>query len=221
MKLYWIKTGRIIKRLFKGYIWDLPSVDKVAYLTFDDGPTPEVTDFVLDILEEHNIKSTFFCIGNNIEKHPDIFKRVINAGHTVANHTYNHLNGWKTGIEAYMDNVAICEESLLSQHKRFAANKLFRPPYGRIKASQAHALRDKGYRIIMWDVLSADFDQTITPVQCLKNVVQNVKPGSIIIFHDSLKASVNMQYALPRAIEILKEKGYRFEPIIAPEPDRL
>lgn len=220
MKLYWVKTGRIVKRLFGGYVWSFSVKDKVAYFTFDDGPTPEVTDFVLDILAGHNIKATFFCIGNNVEKHPDIFQRVIDAGHTIANHTYNHLNGWKTDFDNYMENAKQCEKSILSRYAVFNANKLFRPPYGKIKASQARILRNQGYRIIMWDVLSADFDQTITPEQCLQNVIRNVQPGSIIIFHDSVKASVNMQYALPRAIEILKEKGFRFEPIAAPEPAR-
>lgn len=220
MKLYWVKTGRIIKGLFKGYVWDLPTEDKVAYLTFDDGPTPEVTDFVLDVLSQHNIKGTFFCIGNNIEKHPDIFQRIIDTGHIIANHTYNHLNGWKASFDSYIKNVERCEESIVRRFPNFLGNKLFRPPYGKIKASQVRVLRKQGYRIIMWDVLSADFDQTISPEQCLQNIVTNVQPGSIIIFHDSVKASVNMQYALPRAIEILKEKGFRFEPIAAPVPAR-
>lgn len=220
MKLYWVKTGRIIKRLFKGYVWDLPTAEKVAYLTFDDGPTPDVTQFVLEVLAQHNIKATFFCIGNNIEHHPDIFQQIVDADHTIANHTHNHLNGWKTGFNEYMDNVIRCEESVLKRYANFTENKLFRPPYGKVKASQARALRDQGYRIIMWDVLSADFDQTITPEQCLQNVVRNVQPGSIIIFHDSVKAVINMRYALPRAIEILKEKGYRFETIAAPAQAR-
>lgn len=216
MKLYWVKTGRIIKQLFNGFVWDLPATEKIAYLTFDDGPTPEVTDFVLAVLAENKIKATFFCIGNNIEKHPDIFQRVIDAGHTIGNHTYNHLNGWKTDVEAYMQNIAQCENSIICRHSHFSLNKLFRPPYGKIKASQARVLRNKGYRIVMWDVLSADFDQTITPEQCLQNVVRNVKPGSIIIFHDSIKAETNLRYALPRAITVLKEKGYSFEAIVAP-----
>lgn len=220
MKLYWIKTGRIIKRLFGGYVWDLPTFGKVAYLTFDDGPTPQVTDFVLDILARHDIKATFFCIGNNIEKHPEIFQRVVDAGHTVANHTYNHLNGWKTSFETYMKNVSSCEESIGRRVSTFETNKLFRPPYGKITPRQAKAVRNNGYRIIMWDVLSADFDQTITPEKCLNNVVRNVQPGSIIIFHDSIKAEANLRYALPRAIEILKEKGYRFEAIAAPAQAR-
>ena len=220
MKLYWVKTGKVIKQLFKGYVWDIPTAQKVAYLTFDDGPTPDVTEFVLDVLAQHNIKATFFCIGNNIEKHPDIFRQVIDAGHTIANHTYNHLNGWKAGFDSYMDNVWKCEESITSRHIEFRGNKLFRPPYGKIKSSQARALREQGYRIIMWDVLSADFDRTITPERCLQNIVRNVQSGSVIIFHDSVKAAVNMRYALPRAIEILKEKGYRFEAITAPAPAR-
>lgn len=216
MKLYWVKTGRIIKKLFKGYVWDLPTTDKKAYLTFDDGPTPDVTDFVLNVLEEHAIKATFFCIGNNIDNHPDIFKRIIDSGHTIANHTYNHINGWNTSLEKYLDNARKAEESIIKHYKAFSGNKLFRPPYGKISRSQANALRRQGYRIIMWDVLSADFDHTISPEKCMANVVDNVRPGSIIIYHDSVKASANMQYALPRAIEILKKRGFRFEAIAAP-----
>ena len=213
MKLYWVKTGTVIKRLFKGFVWDLPNTDNTIYLTFDDGPTPEVTEWVLSVLAEHDIKATFFCIGNNIEKHPDIFQKVIEGGHTIANHTYNHMNGWKTGDEIYFENIEATEHSI-AKHSVMGRRTLFRPPYGKIKGKQADEVRRRGYRIIMWDVLSADFDRTITPEKCLQNVTRNTRSGSVIIFHDSVKAFPNLEYALPKAIEYLKGKGFRFEAIV-------
>jgi len=208
MKLYWVKTRWFIKRLFSGYIWSLPQNQKTVYLTFDDGPIPEITEWVLDILREHGIKATFFCIGDNIEKHPDVFQKVIDGGHNIGNHTFNHCTGWTTEDNAYLENAEACR---LSITKRTSADvKFFRPPYGKIKATQAKAIRRLGYKIIMWDVLSADFDTTITPEQCLQNVIKNAANGSVIIFHDSIKASANLKYALPKAIEYLKENGFRF-----------
>ena len=208
MKFYWVKTRWFIRKLFPGYVWNLPNTDKTVYLTFDDGPTPEVTEWVLDILKEHAIKATFFCIGNNIEKHPGIFRKVVEAGHTIGNHTFNHLNGWSTDNKKYFENIEACEKMMAR-----TGVKLFRPPYGKIKKSQKKEVRKLGYKIIMWDVLSADFDQSIAPGKCLRNVTDNTTDGSIIIFHDSLKANINMRYALPKAIEYLEEKGFRFAPI--------
>jgi len=209
MKLYWVKTYRIIKKFFTGFVWSMPKTgSKTVYLTFDDGPVPQATPWVLEVLKQHNIKATFFCIGDNIEKHPDTFKQVINDGHTIGNHTFNHLNGWNTDYEAYIANFIQCERTIQSRHG--STVKVFRPPYGKIKTAQAKEVRKMGYKIIMWDVLSADFDQTITPQQCLANVINNVADGSIIIFHDSIKASVNLRYALPQAIAHLKERGFSF-----------
>ena len=208
MKLYWVKTHTLIKKLFSGFVWDIPGKTKTVYLTFDDGPIPEATPWVLDILKQHNIKATFFCIGDNIHKHPDTFKQVIKAGHTIGNHTFNHLNGWNTDNETYIANFEKCEATIQEEYNGEA--KLFRPPYGKIKSAQAAVLRELGYKIIMWDVLSADFDQTITPQQCLQNVIGTVTDGSIIIFHDSIKASANLRYALPKAIEYLKQNNYEF-----------
>jgi len=208
MKTYWVKTARFIKRLFSGFVWDMPRTGKTVYLTFDDGPVPEITSWVLSTIKEHNIKATFFCIGDNVRKHPEVFQQVIEAGHTIGNHTFNHLNGWQNDYQYYIENFEKCEQ-VIAQHIPQPA-KLFRPPYGKIKSAQAKAIRKKGYKIIMWDVLSADFDQTITPQKCLDNVINNVAPGSIIIFHDSIKASENVKYALPRAIAHLKNEGYTF-----------
>jgi len=211
MSFYWVKTRWFIKNIFSNFEWSMPKEHKTVYLTFDDGPTPEVTQWVLDTLLAHDIKATFFCIGNNIEKHPDIFNKVVNAGHAIGNHTFNHLNGWETDPVTYHKNVTDAERSIVTRFPAFMQNKLFRPPYGKITARQSAAVRQDGYKIIMWDVLSADFDQTISPEKCLQNVIRNTCYGSIIIFHDSVKASKNMMYALPRAIEHLKQNGYRFE----------
>ncbi len=189
-------------------MWDIPNQDNKVYLTFDDGPTPEVTDWVLGVLKQHGIKATFFCIGNNIEKHTEIFKRVIADGHTIANHTFNHVNGWKTENQTYLENIKATDD-IIRQYIEQPA-KLFRPPYGKIKRSQAAKVRSLDYQIIMWDVLSADFDRTITPQKCLTNVVQNTVAGSVIIFHDSAKAFPNLEYALPKAIKYLKGKGFVF-----------
>lgn len=206
MKPYWIKTHFIIKKLFPNLIWDIPNKEKKIYLTFDDGPTPEITQWVLAELEKHHAKATFFCIGKNITAHPEIFNTIIEKGHSIGNHTYNHLNGWKTKTEHYIENSLLCENNISNLQ-----SKLFRPPYGKITAAQAKELRQLGYKIIMWDVLSADFDQTISPEKCLDNVLKNTQSGSIIVFHDSVKAYKNLEYVLPRALDYLTKNNYSFE----------
>lgn len=213
MNFYWIKTNSIVKRIFHHQIWDIPNFEKKIYLTFDDGPTPEVTEWVLSVLKTHDIKATFFCIGDNIRKHPEVFKKVLAEGHSVGNHTFNHLQGWKTSNKTYLDNTKSCAEIIQKETQSNQQPKLFRPPYGKIRLSQSSKLRKLGYKIIMWDVLSADFDSTLSKEKCLENVVQNTTQGSIIVFHDSKKAFKNLEYALPKAIAILKEKGFRFEKI--------
>lgn len=207
MKL-WIKTHKIIKWLFPKYIWDIPNKENKVFLTFDDGPIPEVTEFVLSELKKYDAKATFFCIGDNISKNPDIFQKLISDGHAIGNHTFNHLKGWKTETDIYIKNVDLCRQQL-EQHQ--INTNLLRPPYGKIKISQAKILRKSGYKIIMWDVISADFDAAVTPEECLKNVLSNVNSGSIIVFHDSLKAFANMKYALPETLKFLTEKGYKCE----------
>ena len=207
MRLYFIKTPRILKQFFAKYTWSFFTHKKEIYLTFDDGPIPEVTEFVLDKLKEYNAKATFFCIGDNIRKHPTVFSRIISEGHAVGNHTFNHLNGWKTSNDTYFENTNKCEK-LLNQK-----TKLFRPPYGRIKKSQAKHLLANGYKIIMWGVLSADFDTTISKEKCLQNVLKNTKKGSIIVFHDSIKASDKLYYTLPKVLKEFSEKGYEFKAI--------
>lgn len=213
MDFYWIKTNRIIKHLFPKQTWDIPNIEKKIYLTFDDGPTPEVTEWVLSILKTHNVKATFFCIGDNIRKYPELFQYVIAEGHHIGNHTHNHLQGWKTSNKNYLLNTIACEKEIQRFELNRSQSKLFRPPYGKLGSIQAAKLRKLGYKIIMWDVLSADFDIRITPEECLKNVVKNTTQGSIIVFHDSRKAFKNLEYALPKTIEILKEKGFLFDRI--------
>lgn len=213
MDFYWIKTNWIIKKIFSNYVWDLPNTENKIYLTFDDGPTPEISEWILQELLKYNAKATFFCIGNNIEKFPEIFTKVINEGHTIGNHTFNHLKGWNTTTEKYLENVELCNTQIYKSQILNPKSKLFRPPYGKIKTAQSEKLRQLGYKIIMWDVLSADFDQTISPEQCLENVLKNVKSGSIIVFHDSVKAFPNLEYTLPKTLEFLKEKGFVFDVI--------
>ena len=209
MKFYWIKTNAFIKKLFRNYVWDIPNTENKIYLTFDDGPTPEITEWTLHELEKYKAKATFFCIGNNIEKHPEIFEKVIAKGHFIGNHTFDHLNGWKTSTEEYLENSKRCEAEICNLKSEIC--NLFRPPYGKIKASQAKKLRQQGYKIIMWDVLSADYDPSISKEKCLENVIQNVKSGSIIVFHDSVKAFPHLEYTLPEALKYWAAKGFIFE----------
>lgn len=214
MDLMWVKTNRFIKWLFPKYIWDIKNSANKIYLTFDDGPIPEVTEWVLEVLNKYEVKATFFCIGDNIEKHPEIFQKVIQNGHSIGNHTFNHLKGWNFSTEEYIENTLKCEKAITSNSEiKNLKSKIFRPPYGKIKPSQSKILQKMGYKIIMWDVLSVDYDKEISPEQCLENIIQNTVSGSIIACHDSLKAFKNLEYALPKAIEYLKNKGFVFERI--------
>ena len=195
--MYLVKTPGIIQTLFAGLVWRIAKSKKV-YLTFDDGPVPEATPWILDLLKSKNIKATFFCVGENVKKHPEIFQRIIDEGHTVGNHTYNHLNAWKTGNEEYSQNVEKASEVIDS--------RLFRPPYGKLSIGQSKSLRSK-YEIIMWDVLSGDFDTSISAQECFTNVKNNAQEGSIIVFHDSLKAIDKLKIVLPQVISYFEEQG--------------
>lgn len=213
--LYFAKTPHIIKWLFPNLTWDIATNKKVIYLTFDDGPTPETTSWVLSELKKYNAKATFFCIGKNIIAHPHIFRAIIESGSTIGNHTHNHLNGWEKSIKIYLENINKAQLiiDLETGNKKSEAKKKFRPPYGKIKNGAAKALLKKGYKIIMWDVLSGDFDQSITKEQCLKNVINNTSEGSIVVFHDSIKASKKLRFVLPKVLNHFSEKGYNFEVI--------
>ncbi len=200
-------TNRLIQNCFPHFIWRIPTNEKIIYLTFDDGPIPEVTPWVLEQLKNYQAKATFFCIGDNIRKHHHIFEKLLSDGHSVGNHTFHHLNGWKHNTDAYIANVKMCEEYLHGY-----SQKLFRPPYGRLTAQQSRILREQeNYQIMMWNVLSGDFDQQLDEKRCLKKTIQYTKSGSIVIFHDSQKAKKNLYYTLPRYLEYFNEQGFRFE----------
>jgi peptidoglycan/xylan/chitin deacetylase (PgdA/CDA1 family) len=218
MPLTPVKTPVVAKRLFPNYVWNMSLNEKIIYLTFDDGPTPDITNWTLDILNQYNAKATFFCIGNNIEKYPEIFQNILNNGHAIGNHTHNHIKGWKTKVEDYLTNIDLCESVLKSQiadseivNQNLLIVNLFRPPYGQITPKQGKKLIALGYKIIMWDILSFDWDKSVSPEQCLDNVLKKSSNGSIIVFHDSVKASKNMQYVLPKALEFFAKKGFAFK----------
>jgi peptidoglycan/xylan/chitin deacetylase (PgdA/CDA1 family) len=194
---------------FPNLVWRIPTERKELFLTFDDGPIPGPTDFVLDTLQKFNCKATFFCIGDNIRKHPDIFKRVVNAGHSIGNHTFNHVKGWRTSLNEYIENVKQCDTEIRKSQFANLKSQFFRPPYGLITPKQIRSLPD--YKIIMWDVLTVDYDKNVSPEACLHNSIRVTRPGSIIVFHDSLKAEQNMMHALPRYIEHFIKQGYAFK----------
>lgn len=194
--------------LYPNLIWKIPTTKKEIYLTFDDGPVPGPTDFVLDILAKHSIKATFFCIGDNVRKNPDVFKRILDQGHAIGNHTFNHLKGWNTPLEKYVENVDQCDAQFRASNFEPRSSNLFRPPYGRITRSQIKVLSDR--KIVMWDVLTNDYERSKSPEAVLKNSIRVTRPGSIVVFHDSLKAERNMAYTLPRYIDHFINQGYSF-----------
>lgn len=205
--LYFVKTPGWMKKVYPSRVWDFPGKHKQLYLSFDDGPHPLHTPQVLDILQEFTAKATFFCIGKNVMEHPVVYRRIIEEGHAVGNHTHNHLNGWKVDDGIYLDNV--------HQAKQFIDTDLFRPPYGRASTFQVRQLMQPKYRLktIMWSVLSGDFDTKLSPEECLQNVLLNARDGSIIVFHDSEKAQERMLFALPAVLKYFTERGFSFEKI--------
>jgi peptidoglycan/xylan/chitin deacetylase (PgdA/CDA1 family) len=208
--MYLIKTPWLLKKLYPQLTWDINQSHRCIYLTFDDGPIPIVTPFVLNILKQYNAKATFFCIGDNINKHPDIFEQVRTGGHAIGNHTYNHLKGWKTDDNTYLENFLLAD--------KLTDTPLLRPPYGRIKRSQIKLLKEAqpDLNIIMWNVLSGDFDINLKPEKCLDNVLNNTAAGDLVLFHDSLKAFPRLEYVLPKAMEYWSKAGYEFKSLILP-----
>ena len=205
MHKYFIKTPWLVKRIFPSYTWSIDTDEKILYFTFDDGPHPVVTPWVIDELKKYDAKATFFCIGKNVEQHPDIYQRILAEGHTTGNHTHDHLNGWKTKTPDYLSNI--------EKARPFINSNLFRPPYGKIRSAHTGGIQNilgKEAKIVMWDVLSADFDKSISPEQCAANVIENAGEGSVVVFHDSEKAYPNLVYALPSVLQFFSEKGYRF-----------
>lgn len=205
--LYFIKSPFWLRFLYKKRIWKIDEASNKIFLSFDDGPHETITPFVLDVLKKYNAKATFFCIGKNVLAYPEIYKRIIDEGHAVGNHTYNHLNGWKSDDGEYLDNIY--------KAKQYIDSDLFRPPYGRITRFQSKQLEKPRYNLktIMWSVLSGDFDQSITKEKCLQNVLLHIENGSIVVFHDSEKAEKRMKYTLVQTLEILTKKGFSFEKI--------
>jgi len=199
--MYLVKTPKFIQNFFPNFIWKIEEPEKVLYLTFDDGPIPEVTPWVLEQLNAYNAKGTFFCVGENVEKNKAIYHQIKEEGHAVGNHTYNHLNGWVEDNATYFVNIRKCAAKVKST--------LFRPPYGKLKRRQAQFLQ-RHYQIVMWDVLSGDFDPKITNEECLNNVLEHASPGSIIVFHDSIKAKEKLHFTLPKVLEHYSELGYTF-----------
>ena len=192
----------VYRKLFPGTIWRIPRKEKTVYLTFDDGPIPEVTPFVLELLRKEGIKATFFCVGDNVRKHPDVFQQVLDEGHLVGNHTFNHLQGLYTWSRNYIKNVNLADDYIHS--------KLFRPPHGFLRYLQFVTLSRK-YKIVFWDVVTRDYNQKLSGEEVMDIVKKYTRNGSIIVFHDSLKAEKNIRYALPRAIAYLRAEGYKFE----------
>ena len=202
--MYSVNSKYIQSLSRKDVIWSLPTEKKELFLTFDDGPMSGITEYVLDQLEIYNAKATFFCVGDNVRKHPEIFKRIASNGHTIGNHTFNHLNGWKTKIDDYVNNISMCEQLFTT--------KFFRPPYGRIRPMQRKKIQDK-YYVILWSVLPGDFDLQISTEKCFERVIENTISGSIIVFHDSLKAENKITEVLPRMLDYYTKQGYTFSAI--------
>lgn len=222
---YFRNVSALGRVFFPSLLWKMPAEKKELYLTFDDGPIQEITPWVLSLLKEYNARATFFCIGENIEKYPSILNQILKEGHSLGNHSHNHLNGWKTPTPHYLQNVILAEEAISENLSagnnnlkngdefKLAENfgKIFRPPYGRIKPKQILELKKLGFTIAMWNVICGDFDKNLSSDKCFNNVTEVAKPGSIIVFHDSLKASANLKEVLPRVLKYYSEKGFVFK----------
>jgi peptidoglycan-N-acetylglucosamine deacetylase len=192
-----------LRKLFYSLTWKFEDQPKTIYLTFDDGPTPEVTEWVLKTLDEYKAKATFFCLGRNVEKYPEIHQQVIQSGHAVGNHTYSHLKGWQTDTEEYVNDIHLAAQ--------FINSKLFRPPYGRIHGKQIRQVKEHGYKLFMYDVLPEDYNHKVTPDKSLEITLKYTTNGSIVCFHDSVKASRNLYFVLPRFLKYFSEQGYNFK----------
>ncbi len=205
--VYLVTTPWWLRKLLPGCVWDFKTTEKIIYLSFDDGPHPTITPFVLNQLQQYNAKATFFCIGNNVRKYPDTFKQIIAAGHSAGNHTMHHINGWQKTDDVYLADI--------NEAKAFITSYLFRPPYGRIKRSQIKKITSQNvdYQIIMWSVLAGDWDGALSWETCFEQVKQHIYPGCIVVFHDSEKAGERLKYALPKLLEYFTNMGYSFRAI--------
>lgn len=194
-----------VKWVYPSFVWQMPGDEKALYLTFDDGPHPTITPIVLDLLSKYNAKATFFCIGDRAKRYPEILQRIRQEGHAIGNHTQHHVNGWATLDRDYIDQV--------NQAAEFIPSKLFRPPYGRIKRNQAGLLQKEGYKVVMWTILSADYDHKLSKEECLSRVVRRIESGDIYLFHDSEKGEERMLAVLPRLLKVATDKGFLFKKI--------
>lgn len=206
--LYFFKTPTLFKYFYPQAIWNGSRSKKKIFLTFDDGPIPEVTDYVLDVLSNFNIKATFFCVGENVIKYPSTFKRLIQEGHTIGNHTYNHLDGWQISLDKYLENIYLCRDAMV-ENGLSPGTFFFRPPYGKLKIGLNKNL-ESNFKIIMWDVLAYDFSPNINSDRCLKESIKNTQNGSIVLFHDSLKTIEKLKFIIPEYIAYFLDKNYEF-----------
>jgi len=202
------KTPALVKQYYENYIWEIAESDNGIYLTFDDGPIPDVSTWILDLLDSYGIKATFFCVGDNVKKHPNTFEHLVKSGHGVGNHTFNHLNGWNTKTRKYLENIKKTTD-IFKNHG--IKTKLFRPPYGKLRPQQSKAIKALGYDIIFWSVLSKDYSLKLSSQQVFNNIIQHAKAGSIIVCHDNIKAFKHLKAILPHAIETLLQKGFEFK----------
>lgn len=205
--IYFVKKPQWLRRFYGDCTWEIETSDKVLYLTFDDGPDPSETPFVMEQLAKYNAKGTFFCIGKNVVEYPRVYESLIKEGHAVGNHSFSHIDGWKTNNKKYFSDIA--------EAAKVIQTNIFRPPYGHVTWNQVNRLKKDDLKTILWNLLSADFDEQTTREKCLANVIDNAKPGSIVLFHDSSIASRNMRYALPKVLEHFTKEGYRFEAVKA------
>jgi peptidoglycan/xylan/chitin deacetylase (PgdA/CDA1 family) len=203
-KYFLIQPSKLIKKFYSKALWQINTSEKEIYLTFDDGPIVGLTEWILDELKKYSAKATFFCVGENIIKNKNIFDRIVHEGHQIGNHTQNHIKGFNSNLEDYLNNVESCE--------KLTGSKLFRPPYGQLRKSQYKTLLSKNYKIVFWDVISYDYEK-INKNACFLNVKKNTKNGSIVLFHDNLKAEENVKYALNETLKYFSEAGYVFKAI--------
>lgn len=210
-----VRTPVLFQKLLPGLHFSVPVREKVLFLTFDDGPLPQFCPWILDCLREHGARATFFLVGENAAANPHLVQQILEEGHTIGNHTHNHLNGFKTLSREYLNNTELCRK-VLQPYLNSKEAPLFRPPYGKIRPRQISALRKEGFEIVMWDVLSRDYDASISPEELYRNAVDNAKPGSILVFHDNVKAERNLRIALPRILKSLSQSGYRFDALRYP-----
>ena len=205
------RTPVWLQVLFPSFIWKKPASDKVLYLTFDDGPIPEATPLVLSYLKEYEAKATFFCVGDNVARYPEILHQVLEQGHSIGNHTFHHLDGWKTPLKVFLDDVNKCQQ-VIDQHYHGMGRPMMRPPYGRLKRKQWKAL-NQNYRIVMWNVLSGDFSKNIDASTCLKKSIQYSRAGSVVLFHDSIKTIDKLKSVLPSFLKHFSQLGFTFQPL--------